>query len=131
MAAIPTFEQEDAKRPSRERENLMGERTRITNRMKACLVRWGIRNFKPTLRQAPQQFEALHTPEGTPLPPNTLAEMRRDMARLRLVREQIKAIEEARVQHLGSAPEAGPHAMIRLLARVIGVGIETADMLLP
>ena len=26
-------------------------------------------------------------------------------------------------------PETGPHAMVRLLARVVGVGIETADML--
>jgi transposase len=27
------------------------------------------------------------------------------------------------------APGEGPHAMVRLIARVIGVGIETADML--
>jgi transposase len=59
MTAIPTREQEDAKRPSRERETLIREHTRIINRMKACLVRWGIRNFKPTLRQAPERLEAL------------------------------------------------------------------------
>ncbi len=35
MAAIPTLEEEDAKRPSRERENLVDERTRIGNRIKA------------------------------------------------------------------------------------------------
>jgi transposase len=29
MAAIPSLEEEDAKRPSREREKLVGERTRI------------------------------------------------------------------------------------------------------
>jgi transposase len=29
MVAIPTLEEEDAKRPSRERESLVGERTRI------------------------------------------------------------------------------------------------------
>jgi len=34
MAKIPTPEEEDAKRPNRERENLVGERTRIVNRMK-------------------------------------------------------------------------------------------------
>ena len=34
MVAIPTLEEEDAKRPSRERENLVGEKTRIINRMK-------------------------------------------------------------------------------------------------
>jgi len=49
MTAIPTPEQEDCKRPSRERETLISEHTRIINRMRACLVRWGIRNFKPTL----------------------------------------------------------------------------------
>jgi transposase len=41
MAAIPTPDQEDARRPNRERENLIGQQTRIINRMKACLVRWG------------------------------------------------------------------------------------------
>jgi transposase len=39
MVAVPTIEQEDAKRPSRERESLTGERTRILNRMKSTLAR--------------------------------------------------------------------------------------------
>src|SRR5829696_7426685 len=39
MAAVPTLEEEDAKRPTRERESLVGERTRIVNRMKAALAR--------------------------------------------------------------------------------------------
>jgi len=129
MAAIPSLQEEDAKRPTRERENLVGERTRVVNRMKACLVRFGIRNFKPTLRKAPKRLNALCTPEGDPLPPNTLAELRRDMARLRFIIDQINEIEAARLQRLELAPAEAPHAMVRLLARVIGVGIETADML--
>ena len=129
MAAIPTLEQEDAKRPSREREGLVGERTRIVNRMKGALARLGVRGFKPTLRGASERLEALRTAEGAPLPPNTLAELRRDMARLRLVREQIAAIEAARLERLEKEPGSRPHAMVRLLARVIGVGVETADML--
>ena len=48
MAAIPTLEEEDAKRPNREREGLVGERTRIVNRIKSALARLGIRGFKPT-----------------------------------------------------------------------------------
>ena len=100
MAAIPTLAEEDAKRPNRERERLVGERTRIVNRMKRV-----------------------------PLPPNTLLELRRDMARLRFVMDQIKQVEEARAQRLEQAPQEKSHAMVRLLARVIGVGIETADML--
>ena len=129
MAAIPTLQEEDGKRPTRERENLVGERTRIINRLKASLVRFGIRNFKPTLRKAPERLNALCTPEGDRLPPNTLAELRRDMARLRFIIDQINEIEAARLQRLEQAPAEGPHAMVRLLARVIGVGLETADML--
>src|SRR5215218_6462710 len=74
MAAVPTLEEEDAKRPSREREGLAGERTRIVNRMKGALARLGVRGFKPGLRKAPERLEALRTAEGAPLPPNTLAE---------------------------------------------------------
>ena len=129
MAAIPTLEEEDARRPNRERENLLGERTRIVNRMRACLVRFGVRNFKPTLRKAPTGLEALRTPEGGSLPPNSFAELRRDMARLRFVMDQISEIEETRLQRLEHTPNEGSHPMVRLLARVIGVGIETADML--
>lgn len=97
--------------------------------MKACLARFGIRNFKPTLRNASARLEKLITPEDTPLPPNTLAEMRRDMARLRFVIDQIKEIEVARLKQLTRSPKEGSQAMVLLLARVIGVGIETADML--
>jgi transposase len=129
MVAIPTLGEEDARRPSREREGLVGERTRIVNRMKAGLARLGVRGFKPELLKAPQRLELLRTPEGVPIPPNTLAEMRRDMARLAWVREQIEAIERARLERLERAPAGGPHAMVRLLARVVGVGAETADML--
>jgi transposase len=129
MVAIPTLEQEDAKRPSRERENLVGEQTRIVNRMKAALVRLGIRGFKPELRKAPQRLTTLRTPEGTTIPPNMLDEIRRDMARLAVVREQIDRIEQTRLERLKKAPAEGSNAMVSLLARVIGVGIETADLL--
>src|SRR5438128_9416563 len=77
MARVPTIAEEDAKRPNRERECLVGERTRIVNRIKSTLARLGIRNFKPTLRKAAERLATAHTPEGMPLPPNTLAELQR------------------------------------------------------
>jgi transposase len=129
MVAIPTLADEDAKRPSRERENLVAERTRISNRLKSALARLGIRGFKPMLRKAPQRLAALRTLEGVPIPPNTVAEMQRDMARLAVLREQIEEIERARLQAMQQAANSRPHAMVRLLARIVGVGIETADML--
>ena len=129
MVAIPSLDVEDARPPSRERETLVGERARITNRIKGALIRFGIRGFNPLLRKAPQNLEKLQTAEGGPLPVNTLAEIKRDLARMAVVREQIAAIEKARVDHLEQAPKTGPNAMVQLLARVIGIGIETADML--
>jgi transposase len=129
MARVPTIAEEDAKRPNRERECLVGERTRIVNRMKATLARLGVRNFKPTLRKAAERLATVHTPEGTPLPRNVLAELQRDMARLGFVVSQIREIEQARQKRLEQEAETGPHAMVRQVARVIGIGIETADML--
>jgi len=131
MAHVPTIAEEDAKRPNRERECLVKERTRLINRMKGALTRLGIRDFKPTLRQAAERLASVHTPEGSPLPPNVSAELQRDLARLGLVVSQIKEIETARQKRLEQQPESesGPHAMIRRLARVVGIGIETADML--
>jgi transposase len=97
--------------------------------MKAAMVRLGIRGFKPELRRAPQKLDGLRTPEDLPIPPNTLDEIRRDLARLAMVREQIESVEQARLARIEQAPAAGPSAMVRLLASIVGVGIETADML--
>src|SRR6201997_5285826 len=129
MAAIPTLADEDAKRPGRERQSLVGERTRIINRLKASLARLGIRGFRPNLARASNRLEALRTPEGAAVPANTLAELRRDMDHLRFIKQQIKEIETTRAKRLAGAPNEQRHAMVRLLARVVGVGIETADML--
>ncbi|RWM51176.1 MAG: IS110 family transposase [Mesorhizobium sp.] len=131
MAPIPTLEEEDARRPNRERETLVGDKTRIINHIKAILARFGIRSFRLSLRQAADRLETIRTAEGTPLPDNTRAELYRFLERLSLVREQIRTIEQERLRRLAAAPAAanGPHAMVRLLARVIGVGVETADML--
>jgi transposase len=99
MVPIPSLEEEDAKRPNREREGLVGERTRIVNRMKSLLARLGIRDFKPTLRKAPEHLATLRTAEGVQLPPNTLAELRRDMARCpaSAPMRQFRRVEEGRI----------------------------------
>src|SRR5260370_41303997 len=100
MVAIPTLEQEDAKRPNRERASLVGEQGRIVNRMKATLIRLGIRGFNPKLKTATERLKGLRPPEGEPMPPNTLAELRRDMVRRRLVGDQILQVEGAHPEPL-------------------------------
>jgi transposase len=129
MAAIPTIEDEDARRPSRERESLVKECTRIVNRVKASLARLGIRGLRPALSQASKQLQTLRTPEGSAVPANTLAEVRRDIARLLFVKQQIKEIERTRVKRLEQTHGERRTAMVRLLARVVGIGVESADLL--
>ena len=129
MAAIPSLAEEDAKRPSREHEKLVAEQSRIVNKMKSALVRLGISGFNVKLRKAAERLEELRTPEGLPIPPHTLGELRRDLARLRLVKEQLKEIENERQERLKLAPREGRHPMLLMLAKLKGIGIETADTL--
>ena len=131
MVAVPTIEEEDAKRPNRERASLVTEQTRIVNQIKAILIRFGIRTFRPKRRKPEQQLKELRTVEGSPLADNTRAELHRHRARLCMVRDQIQAIEKARLQKLTAnhGRKESPQAMVRLIARVLGIGVETADML--
>jgi transposase len=129
MAAIPTLAQEDDRRPNREHEYLVGERSSLVSRLKSTMARLGVRGFNVKLRKAAEQLAKLRTVEGEALPANTVAELRRDLARLRLVREQIAELEKQRLQRLRRAPQEGAHPMILLLSRVLGIGVETADML--
>jgi len=68
MVAIPTIEEEDARRPNRERQNLITEQTRIMNQLKAIFTRFGIRTLRPTMRRVAETLEDVRTAEGTPLP---------------------------------------------------------------
>ena len=129
MVAVPTLAEEDAKRPSRERETLVGEASRIITRVKSAFVRLGIRGFNPKLKTAAARLETLRTPECEPIPPNTLAALQRDLERHQIVKKQIRELEQTRLENLAQAPAKGPNVMVLLLARVIGIGVETADML--
>ena len=131
MAAIPSLLEEDAKRPSREGKSLVSQRTRIGSRIKSTLARLGIRGFKPGLRKAAERLGELRTPEGTSCcrPHGGRTAPRHGAAAL-YWRVRSCEIEAVRLERLGGASrtKAG-HPMVLLLARVIGIGIETADML--
>ncbi len=129
MVAVPTVEEEDAKRPIRERDRLTVEATRLVNRMTSLLALHGIRGFNVKLKGAAAKLATLRTAEGAPLPPNTAAELRSAMQRRQVIKVRIAEIEAALLARLKQAPHTGPNAMIALLARVVGVGVETAEML--
>jgi transposase len=44
------------------------------------------------------------------------------------MKQQIKEVETARIERLQRAPGVGGNAMVHLLTRVVGVGVETADI---
>jgi transposase len=129
MVQIPTLDEEDAKRPAREHDSLVRERTSLVNRMKSTLVWLGITGFNIKLVKARQKLAGLHTPNGEPIPPNTLAELDRDLERLAMVRKHIKAIEEARLKRLKEKPNHGANPLVLMLAQILGLGVETADLL--
>jgi transposase len=129
MVAIATREEEDGKRPLRDRENLTAEVTRLVNRMKSLLAVHGIRNFNVKLKKAGEKLSALKTAAGEGLPPEALAELKRTFERLRLAKQQIAEIDERQERRLEEAPQAGLNPMILILARVFGVGRMTAEAL--
>jgi transposase len=51
------------------------------------------------------------------------------MGRFRVIKEQIKAVERTRLQRFQRDPAEKFNAMVSLLVRIIGLGIETAEQL--
>jgi len=90
---VPSPDEEDDKRPSRERERLLKERTGHTNRIKSLLHAQGIRDAKPLARDFLRRLETARTGDGRPLPPRLAAEIARERERLVVVDKQIAAIE--------------------------------------
>lgn len=129
MALVPTMEAEDLKRPHREREGLLHERTSIVNRMKAILIQFGVRNFNPKLSKAAEKLDSIRTPEGVPLPSHTVAMMRRLVERKRVIDGQIKAIEQERSERVERDPADRRNAMVLMLTRIVGIGRATAELL--
>ncbi len=149
MVRPPTPEAEDARRLTREREALLAERIRHTNRIKGLLATQGVFGFEPTWQARRVRLEDLRTSQGTVLPPRLKAEVLRQIERLELVLRQIAEVEAARDAVLAaerqaaaaaatpSADEtdanpvmlpAGEGAGARLM-RLKGVGPETASVL--
>lgn len=115
VVRVPSPEQEDARRPTRERERLIKEHTAHINRIKALLRTLGIAAGEPGRGGWPAWLARARDWQGRPVPARLLAELAREHARLMLVREQIAALTE------GPAPAETAAASTRL-ARLKGIG---------
>jgi transposase len=122
---VPSPEQEDARRRSRERARLVVERGQHTSRIKGLLMTQGIRDFEPTRSDWQARLEALRMPDGQPLAPCLRAELLRECRRLRQVMEMVAEVE-AEQRAVAAAAEDGIAAR---LARLRGIGPTIAAVL--
>ena len=129
MVAVPTDEQQDARRMSRERRRLVKAQTKLLNQLKAMFTELGIHDFNPGLKRAPECLEELRAPNGKSIPPNALAEIRRTMDALAFYRGQIAAVEEQRKERIAQDQQSEHHTMVEQLATIRGLGLDTSDML--
>lgn len=135
MVRAPTPEEEDRRRLCRERKTLTNERVQHVNRVKGLLFSQGISGYEPLRRNRRQRLDELKTGDARPLPPHLRAQVSRELDRLELLLEQIKAVEIERDALLASAtkPEGrNADSMLAppgMLINLNGIGPEIAAVL--
>ena len=130
MVRPPSPEEEDVRRISREREALVQERVRHTNRIKGLLRAQGVAEFDPRRGDRRERLETLRTGDGRPLPSHLKAGILRALERLELLLRQTAEVEAERDRILRArAAAAEPRASAPLLVRLRGIGQEFAAVL--
>lgn len=128
IVSVPTPEDEDAKRPHREREHLVQERQRLENRMEALLFTQGIRG-RPSLRSWERDIAKLRTGDGRALPCLMQAELNRLRRQLVLILELIHEMEAERAKALAAKGDDAMTRKIVDLQRIRGIGANFSTVL--
>ena len=128
MVKAPTPEEEDRRRLCRERKVLTAERVRHVNRVKGLLFSQGIVGYEPLRRDRRARLEELQTGDGRPLPTHLKAQIRRELDRLELLLEQVKAVEAERDALLAAEYAVTP-ASAAMLLDIKGIGPEFTAIL--
>lgn len=133
MVVAPSPEEEDRRRICRERRSLIAERITHVNRIKGLLFAQGVSDYEPLRRDRRARLEVLRTGDGRPLPAHLKAQIGRELDRIELLLEQIKAVEAAQDALLAAASKpasqgAAPDPVTMLLA-LKGVGANFAAVL--
>jgi transposase len=118
----PTPEQEDARRRDRELARLSKERTQHTNRISSLLV---LHNLHPHIVIGGRDWARWWEAQGTKLLAEQRAEIEREIARLALIKQQIKALEATQRQEV----EAGKQPLVAQLIQLCAIGIKSAWLL--
>jgi transposase len=94
IVQVPTPEQEDARRCTRERHRLIKEQTAHTNRIKALLRLHGFAVGNPRRRDWLTGLATQRDWQGQAVPPRILTEIEHEHARLMLLRKQLDALAQ-------------------------------------
>jgi len=129
MVKAPSPEEEDRRRVTRERKVLITERVQHVNRIKGLLFAQGITGYEPLRRDRRERLEELRTGDGRALPKHLKAQVSRELDRLELLLEQIKAVEAQRDVLLNEEQDAATPASVEMLLNVKGIGPEFAAVL--
>jgi len=134
MVRVPSPEQEDRRRLSRERKTLVAERLRHVNRIKGLLYSQGISGYEPLRCGRRMRLEVLETGDGRPLGVYIKAQIARELDRIELLIAQITAVEaerDALLARLADAvqPGNGAPAPTAMLLHLAGIGAEFATVL--
>ena len=133
MVVAPSPEEEDRRRLSRERRALIAERITHVNRIKGLLFAQGISDYAPLRRDRRARLEALRTGDGRVLPSHLKAQISRELDRLELLLDQIKAAEAEQDALLaGTGKDAGEKAVpdpVTMLLALKGMGPNFAAVL--
>ena len=128
MVRVPTAEEEDRRRISRERKTLTGERVAHVNRIKGLLFSQGI-VYEPLHGKRRARLEQLRTGDGRALPEHMKRQISRELDRLELLLEQIKAVEAERNMMLTASEGEKIPTPAKMLMRLRGIGSESAMVL--
>jgi transposase len=131
VVRVPSVAEEDDRRLHRERDRMINERTQHVNRIKGLCALHGIYDYEPLRSDRMRRLEQLRTGDGRELPPRVRAEIRRELQRLELVLQMIKAIEKERnAIASGKAASSHPYAnKIQGLVKIKSIGSEIATVL--
>ncbi|MBO0743263.1 MAG: IS110 family transposase [Hyphomicrobiaceae bacterium] len=119
---VPTVEDEDRKRRTRERGRLLEERTAHSNRIKGLLHGQGIRDAMPLKPGFIASLDKLRTGDGRPLPPRLKEEIMREHERLCLVDKQLRQLDAKSNAELRAAAPGSAEAKIMQLVDFKSIG---------
>ena len=129
MVKAPTVEEEDRRRLCRERNVLIAERIKHVNRVKGLLFSQGVSGYQPLRRDRRRRLDELTTGDGRALPPHLKTQVSRELDRLELLLEQIKAVEAERDTLLAAQQVAAPAPAGKTLLDIKSIGPEFAAIL--